>query len=122
VGAKTLRGGRPPRLTVEVADAIAATVRAGGTIEDAAGAAGVSRRSVFAWLEVGRRERANESVHLRLLRLVEEAWQAQCAGSAAPTNWEEAARLLELESPGRWALDDALAELDALDELSRSPS
>lgn len=48
--------GRPPLLTKEVSDQIAALVQAGNWLESAAAYAGVAKHTVHEWLRKGRRE------------------------------------------------------------------
>jgi len=52
--------GRPERLTDELQEDIVQLLRAGNYIETAASAAGVSKRSLYAWMRKGSRQKSGK--------------------------------------------------------------
>jgi transposase-like protein len=81
------RLGRPSRLTPAVADAIVEAVRNGATVKTAAATVGVGRRTVYDWLEQGRREPHGRFV-ARLEAALDEARQP---------SWQQALAVLDSE-------------------------
>lgn len=98
---------RPTALTADVADVIVATVAGGGTLGEAARAAGVSERTLRSWLAAGR----SQPQGVLLGRVL-------VSKPARELSWEEIAAALERERPDRWGLPgldplaDVFAEVD----------
>lgn len=100
--------GHPTTLTSDVADQIVASLRAGNYIVVATKAAGVPRQTYNAWMARGRSTAAADEPYRDFRARVERARSeaetravAQIA-SAARTNWQAAAWLLERTAPERW--------------------
>jgi hypothetical protein len=105
--------GRPPLLTPELVDDLAARVAAGEPLGTAVRAAGASERSLRRWRQAGREQLQALALEGRLERRLELA----LASGSAPAgigDWHEAARALEQIDPARWGpqggLDELLAE------------
>jgi transposase-like protein len=131
------RSHRPQTLTPEMADQIAAMLRAGNYVEVAARAVGVHRNTLHEWL---RRGREGDPAYAGLYERCE---QARAEGEAAHVaqiaragreSWQAVAWLLERQYPERWArpsqragdepatadpADDPFAEVDELAEARR---
>jgi hypothetical protein len=116
------RGGRPSRLTQEVADRIVEAVEQGSYIKIAAQAAGVGQSTLAGWLARGReaasaRDRGedmpdDEAPYLELLESVTRAqalaetsavaaWRSAFTGPEA--DWRAARDYLARTAPERWA-------------------
>lgn len=126
---------QPAKLTREVQERIVQVIRAGGSHELAAAVAGVSERSLYAWLERGTRRGRRDATYRALRNAVERARAehegilvAQLSRAASKGSWRAAAWLLERRFPERWAraadradvrdVDDRDDPLDVLDELA----
>jgi hypothetical protein len=92
---------RPTKLTIEVQDRVVALIRAGNTVQVAAQAAGICRRTFHLWM-------ARDDDPYRAFRAAVEQARADAEASlvarAARGNWRAAAFLLEQRFPERWAL------------------
>lgn len=107
------RGGRPPKLTDDVADKVIEILRLGGFMESAAAAVGVHRATLYAWIELGDPEREGarkaDEPYRRFRERVEQARaevEQQAAAlvvKAAQEDWRAAAWYLERAAPERWA-------------------
>lgn len=102
--------GRRSSLTPEVQRRILQVLQAGGYVETAVAAAGVSMRSYTRWMGRGREDAADyapEYEQFRQLvhqaRAESEARNVALIAQAAATNWNAAAWLLERQYPERWA-------------------
>ena len=107
---------------------------ASGTIALAAEASGAGVRTVFTWLERGRRGGTRNARHVTFLHAVEraqgeaEAMLVARIAKQAATSWRAAAWLLEHRWPERWAPRERGGDiatpdvepdaLDVLDELA----
>ena len=124
--------GRRCRLTPEVQERIATALRAGSYLEEAAQLAGVSRSTLFSWLERGRKARSGQ--FLEFLDVIQAAIaQAEVAAvarivTASQADWKAAAWLLERgPARARWrpSLQIKLGDLSdaeiqsALDDVAR---
>lgn len=108
-------GGRPGRLTPELADAIAAQIAAGLGPGEAARACGVGERTLRTWRRRAWSPRAVDAPFIDLEKRIRHALAGVAPVEPMPTTWEAAAAALESEHPERWALpglDDVLAELE----------
>lgn len=126
------RIGRPTRFTPEVREKVLVAIRAGNYLEVAARYAGISRSTLFGWLDRGRKARSGQ--FLEFLDAVDGAIaQAEVAAvadvvKASQTDWRAAAWLLE-RGPAhqRWrpSLQVKLGDLSdaeiqaALDEVAQ---
>jgi transposase len=124
------------KLTPEVQTTIAKIIRAGGSHELAASVAGVTERTLYAWLERGGRPGRQEAPYRAFRAAVERAQAenegilvAQVGKAASRGSWRAAAWLLERRHPERWGrpadraesvspMGDTADPLDALDELA----
>lgn len=99
-------GGRPSKLTPEVQAELVKWIKAGNYIETAARLVGVSKRSVFTWLEKGdgqkRGRYAEFSRAVRGAMAEAEARLILLIDKSANTDWKAAAWRLERQYPDRW--------------------
>lgn len=136
-------GGRPTALTEERTRAIVRVLRAGGHQDTAAAAAGIAVRTLRLWLHRGASDDARDAPYRRFREAVEqtmaesETRNVAIIATAAQSNWQAAAWLLERTYPERWARpsqraaftdpdaapaaapDDPFAEVDELAERRR---
>ena len=119
------------KLNDELRGQIARAIAAGCTLESAAFIAGITSRTLHAWLERGRAGRRTNTPHSQLLRDVEEArgrheavLLASLNRAAGNGSWRAAAFVLERRYPERWAArprdaqgDGTISEIDPLDAL-----
>lgn len=103
--AKLRKPGRPTKLTPQVQERICGGLVNGGTIEAAAGAAGVDERTFYRWVARGETgeepycqfcqavQKARDEAEQRLLSII---------ADAAPDTWQAAAWILERSRPQRW--------------------
>ena len=115
--------GRKGLLTTELAETIAGYVRVGVYVEEACGAAGISRPSFYGWLERGRAERErmklmnadapkpSEKIYLEFLDMMERAYDeatlrkvAVITKSAENGDWRAASWWLERTRPAKYGL------------------
>jgi hypothetical protein len=108
-------GGRPTKLTVDVADRVVELLLAGALLDATAGAVGVSKGTIYAWLERGDRERDDfdakaDASHCEFRERVEQARAAAeedavraVMAAAKGGDWRAAAWYLERAAPDRWA-------------------
>ena len=101
-------GGRPTKLTPELADRFVAMLKAGNYVTVAAHAAGLHRSTITVWLRRGQSQRVVDAPYREFRERVEQARAegevrnvAQIA-SAARESWQAAAWLLERQFPERW--------------------
>lgn len=102
-----LKRGRPSRLTPEVQSKIVSTLKACGTLEDAAAQAGVHLATLHMWKAKGRLQRRGKyrdfldtvEEAIRLRRLSREATLAK----AGAKDWRALAWLMERTEPKRYA-------------------
>lgn len=104
--AKTSLGGRPSRLTPELADRLVAELRAGAGLADAARACGLDPRLVRAWRDRARSHDPRDAAFVALARRLEAARlvAARRVGRAPARSWQEAAAALASQYPERWEL------------------
>lgn len=103
--------GRPSGLTREVADRIVRILAAGGYVQTAAVAAGITVHQLEKWLARGRPDGDDplDEPHRELRARIEQARaegetrNVALIAQAALTNWQAAAWLLERQYPERWA-------------------
>jgi transposase len=99
---------RPTKLDDDLQARIVAVLRAGGTIASAAVTTGAGERSVYRWLDRGRRDGPQNARHVKFARAVEQAraeGEAQRIATliaATRMDWRAAAWFLEREYPERW--------------------
>lgn len=132
-------------LTDEITDRLVLMLRAGNYIDVACRAAGIAKATYHKWMALGRSQAPRHTAH-RLFR--ERVQRASSEGetvnvaviaSAARSNWQAAAWLLERQAPERWGrvsvrardgvaplavpeiatADDPFAEIDELAEVRR---
>jgi transposase-like protein len=110
-------GGRPGRLTPELADAIVAQLDAGAGPAEAARACGVGERTLRTWRRRAWSARKNDAPYVDLEKRIQHVLRKGAPAEAPATDWEEAAAFLEHERPERWAalpeVEDLLGELDS---------
>lgn len=100
--------GRPEKLTPGVQARIVDAVRAGATREQAAGAAGIAKRTLQRWLAAGEsaRPRVRFARFARALREAEDAMIVDAVqgiqASAQEGDWRARAWLLERRWPATW--------------------
>jgi hypothetical protein len=99
---------RRPRLTAQVAEQLLAALRAGAYVAQACEAAGISRRTFYEWWRAGAADDGEpELVALResveAAKAQGEVRQVAYIATAAQSNWQAAAWLLERRYPERWA-------------------
>lgn len=103
--------GRPTKLDDLATARIVEILRAGGYVETAAAAAGVSRRAFYEWMERGVADGVDpvNEPYRAFRRSVEQALaegetiNVALVATAARKDWRAAAWLLERSHPGRWA-------------------
>lgn len=112
MGAQKARNGRPSLLTDAVEERVVATLAAGGSVRDAAAAAGISARAIWSWMERSRSRDPADARHVAFERRVTRALLARTGSGAAVArelapapaeDWRTIARRLEQEHPSRWA-------------------
>lgn len=100
------------KLTDDTRDTLARVIGAGGTYALAATVAGISERTLYAWLERGdpARRRARDAPHRDLRAAIDRARAQresdlvlQMTRAAQRGSWRAAAWLLERRHPERWA-------------------
>lgn len=115
--------GRKGLLTKELAETIAGYVRVGVYVEEACGAAGISRPTFYVWLERGRAERErvklmkaegpkpSERIYVEFLDMMEKAYDeatlrkvAVITKSAENGDWRAASWWLERTRPAKYGL------------------
>lgn len=100
--------GAKPKLTPDVQERICATVRAAGTLREAALVCDVSERSVMSWMEKGRRRKGRR--YVQFLQAVKKAKAERVLAleatirKSSKEEWTAAAWLLERTEPKRYAL------------------
>ena len=100
------RGGRPTKLTSEVAARICRALRAGVYIETAAVLAGISRSTFYYWMK--RAAKSEPSIYRQFSDTVEgamahaEVRDVAIIAEAAKTKWRAAAWRLERRYASRW--------------------
>lgn len=98
--------GRPSKLTQELQDRIVLSLRAGNYLETAAKANGISKATLYNWLDKAAKE--HSPPHMAFLDAIEkaqsEAEQRDVAliAQAAQQQWQAAAWRLERKFPDRW--------------------
>lgn len=107
------RGGRPPKLTPEVAEKILLFLKLGNSQKAAAQAAGVSESALQKWLAQGEREGTGRFFQfLQDVRRAQAEWQsamvktiqqAALGKDGKGLKWQAAAWLLERRDPKNWA-------------------
>jgi hypothetical protein len=105
------RVGRRSLLSPAVTARVVQIVQAGGYMESAAAAAGISRRALFEWLARGDPAGSNpDDEPYREFRAAVDRAKAEAEArhvvlisSAASKDWKAAAWLLERQNPERWA-------------------
>ena len=92
---------QPLKLTPEIQRTISRLIRAGNAAEVAAGAAGISRSSFFAWMQKGRDD---DSGRYRAFREAIERARVEAEGSLVgqAAGWKAATWMLERSRPERW--------------------
>jgi Homeodomain-like domain len=122
MGAQKARNGRPTMLTDATEARVVAALAAGGSVRDAAAAAGVSARTVWSWLQRARSRDPADARHVAFERRVSRVLLARTGGTTAVMvttpkvitpeaeepaveGWEMIAARLEAIAPERWALD-----------------
>ena len=133
--------GPEAQLTEELADQLAAVIRAGSYIYVACAAVGISRQVYAKWMQRGLSDRPADALFRQLREKVERA-QAEgevrrvaTVAAAANKTWQAAAWLLERQYPERWGRlsqreqvgqapaepkpDDPFSEVDELAEARR---
>jgi hypothetical protein len=122
MGAQKARIGRPSLLTDATEARVVAALAAGGSVRDAAAAAGVSARTVWSWMQRARSRDPADARHVAFERRVTRALLARTGGPTAMMvstpivsmpegeepaieSWEMIAARLEAIAPERWALD-----------------
>lgn len=102
------RGGRPTKLTPELADAIIESVRAGNYLETAAALHGLSYETVRAWAREGERAKGGLkhrfSASLKSASADAEATALKVITEAGKEHWQAMAWRLERRYPKKWAL------------------
>lgn len=102
------RGGRPTKLTPELADAIIESVRAGNYLETAAALHGLSYETVRAWAREGERAtgglKHRFSAALKSASADAEATALKVITEAGKEHWQAMAWRLERRYPKKWAL------------------
>jgi hypothetical protein len=100
--------GPEPMLTGEITDQLVAMLRAGNLMGVAARAAGISRPTLYRWIDRGREAGAPQLMRDLALRVEKARAEGQVRlvaeiSRAAATDWHAAAWLLERASPEHWA-------------------
>lgn len=120
--------GRQTKLTPAVQDRICAAIKAGNYLKAAAGAGGITERSLYLWLSRGSEERAGkyralydqvQEAEAEAERLLVEHWQAH-----TPEDWRASAEFLSRRFPERWgnkAKLDVSADVNAKVESKEPP-
>lgn len=102
-------GGRPTALNDERVMAILRVLRAGGHMDTAAQAAGIAVRTLHGWLQRGTSDDVRDAPFRQFREAVEqtmaesETRNVAIIATAAQSNWQAAAWLLERTYPERWA-------------------
>jgi transposase len=119
---------RPTKLTPEVQERIAVLIRAGNTVEVAAGATGIGRGTFYEWMARGEKDGAANRPHRNFRAAIEQARNeseaamvARIAKAASNGSWQAAGWLLERRYPERWTKREQMPkgeEGDRLDELT----
>lgn len=107
-------GGRGPKLTEEVHDAIVRSIGLGNYATVAAGTAGIHTSTFYAWIQQGERDRAAgvESIYSAFSDAVKKAEdEAEAAAvthvrAAMRDSWQAAMTYLERKHPKRWGRKD----------------
>jgi transposase len=100
------RGGRPTKLTPDVAACICRMLRRGLYIETAVAFAGISRSTFYSWME--RAAKGDCGLYVDFLEKVQSAMahaemrDLAVIDAAAKTQWRAAAWRLERRFPDRW--------------------
>jgi transposase len=105
--AATRKPGRPDGLTPEVEKKILDAVRAGASMADAAGHAGVGERTVYDWLERAQQPKgptkfSQFSQSLTRARADAKVGAIAAIRSAMPEDWRAALAFLERRHPQEW--------------------
>lgn len=102
--------GRPSKLNADVSEQIAASIRAGATIEVAAEAAGITAATFHDWMKRGTLPGKPNAPHRAFRELVDQARAegevalvGRIARASQNGSWAAAAWLLERRYPERWA-------------------
>lgn len=113
-------GGRDSKLTIEVQDAIVASLKDGATRVDAAVAAGITYKSMLNWEKRGEAEGAeeNDNAFFLFFHAIKKA-EAECANemakvvkTASKKSWQAAAWWLERRRRADYALRSELTGKD----------
>lgn len=100
------KGGRPTKLTQEIADEIIKLIEAGNYVETAAGCCGIQKSTLYRWLRRG--ARAKSGLHRLFCDAVKKAdGRAEAAGvvrirQAGKQAWQADAWFLERRFRDRW--------------------
>ena len=105
---RSLRAGRPSKLTSERLERLTDALRAGHTRATAAALAGIGESTLYAWLQAAnQRDAAPEFVDfLEAVKKAEFEGEDALVGiirNAAEKTWPAAAWILERRHPDRWA-------------------
>lgn len=127
----TIRTGRRPTLTRDLAEKIVAVVKVGNYLKTAAAYNGVGYSTLLAWQARGRAQQErvaqgqevepNEAIYLEFLELLTQATaQAEVTAVAAwrtamrdPSNWRAAMEFLARKAPDQWAASSTVHVADA---------
>jgi Homeodomain-like domain len=109
-----MAGGRPTKLTGDVADRLVDVLAAGATLHDAAAIVGISPRTLRAWRRRAWSRAPEDAPFVKLERRVRALGRARHAPiePAVEEPWQVVAARLALSNPAAWGTPTDLLDLD----------